>query len=129
MSQSQSISRQNIHGSIWLLMCLAMNAIALGLIKALGATIPTGQLVFLRGLFGLVLIAPWIWNERNLFFNIIRWDMHILRMVLAGSGLLASFHAVAQLPLALFTAIDLSRALAIMVMAYVVLGERVSAQR
>ena len=50
-------------------------------------------------------------------------------MVLAGIGLLASFHAVARLPLTLFTAIDLSRALAIMVMAYVVLGERVSAQR
>lgn len=122
-------SRQNVHGSLWLLTCLTLNAVALGLIKGLGASVPTGQMVFLRGLFGILLFTPWIWGERGAFINLDRWGLHVLRMTLAGLGLLASFHAVAHLPLALFTAIDLSRALALMVMAYLFLREQVSTQR
>ncbi len=122
-------ARDNLRASGWLVADLALNIWALTIVKLMGLGFPAVQLVFLRAVAGLVLLAPWIWRERAAFADIDRRRLHLLRVGLSTVTLATSFYAVARLPFALFTAINFTRPVILMVMAALILHERIGPRR
>jgi drug/metabolite transporter (DMT)-like permease len=108
---------------------MGLNIWALSIVKAVGADYPAVQLVFLRAAVGLAVILPWVWAERAAFARIDRWGLHLLRVGLSAVTLAASFYAIARVPFALFTALNFTRPILLMVMAAAILGERIGTRR
>ncbi|MEO0386035.1 MAG: DMT family transporter [Pseudomonadota bacterium] len=121
--------RDNLKGGLWLLADLGLNLSALALVKAMGLHYAAAQLVFLRAGVGAILIAPWIWQQRAMFRDVSDWPLHLLRVALSAITLLSSFYALARVPLALFTAMAFTRPIVIMVLAALLLGERIGRRR
>ena len=119
----------NRRGAAWLLADMLLNLSALGIVKGLGADYPAVQIVFLRASIGLVLILPWAWRERAAFSNVEHRRLHVLRVLLSSVALSASFHAIARVPLALFTAVQFTRPLVLMALAAWLLAERIPRRR
>ena len=122
-------SRDNLRGGAWLIADMSLNIWALSIVKWLGAGYPATQVVFLRALIGLLLIAPLIWRDRAMFRALPDLPMHALRIILSVITLTASFFAISKVPLALFTAIGFTRPLVTMVMAAVLLREFIGPRR
>lgn len=120
--------RDNLRGAAWLLADMALNIWALVIVKAMGADMPAVQIVFLRALVGLVLLAPLIWRAGG-WPRFGQPGLHAARVGFSTLALATSFHAVAHLPLALFTAVNFTRPLMLMAMAALVLRERISARQ
>ncbi len=121
--------RSNLSGGAWLIADMLLNIWALSLVKLLGLGYPPAQVVFLRALTGLVLIAPWIWPDRHRLIGVPDVPTHLLRVLLSVAALTASFHAVARVPFALFTAVNFTRPLIIMLLAALLLGEKIGPRR
>ena len=116
-------------GGGWLIADMALNIWALSIVKALGLGYGASQIVFLRALTGLVLIAPLIWRHRARFRAVPQMRLHLLRVGLSAVALNASFFAIARIPLALFTAIGFTRPLVTMLLAAALLGEVIGRRR
>lgn len=102
---------------------MALNIWALSIVKAMGLDVPATQLVLMRALVGLALMAPWIWRDRVVFRTLEAPGLQVLRVGLSAVALTCSFYAIARIPFALFTAINFTRPLVLMAMAAVLLAE------
>lgn len=120
---------ENLRGAAWLIADMSLNIWALGIVKAMGAEYPAVQLVFLRALVGLVLLIPWVIRDRYAFTTIDLWGLHLLRVGLSTLTLTTSFFAISRIPFALFTAINFTRPILLMVLAALLLGERIGRLR
>lgn len=118
--------RDNVKGSLWLFGDMALNIWALGIVKALGLGYPAAQIVFLRAVVGLVLLLPWILRQRSAFTQIPELPLQILRVGLSAATLTGSYFAIARVPLALFTTMNFTRPLVVMLMAAIILRERIT---
>ncbi len=118
--------RDNVRGGAWLLADMALNIWALGIVKALGLGYPVAQIVFLRAGIGLVLLLPWILRNRHSFALVPDLPLQVLRVGLSAATLTASYFAIARVPLALFTTMNFTRPLVVMVLAALLLRERVT---
>ena len=121
--------RDNLRGGAWLIADMALNIWALSIVKALGLDYAAAQIVFLRAAVGLALIAPLIWRQRARFRQIADLPLHLLRVGLSVITLTASFYAIARVPLALFTALNFTRPLVVMVLAALLLHEVIGPRR
>ncbi|WP_226780419.1 DMT family transporter [Oceaniglobus trochenteri] len=121
--------RDNLRGGAWMLADMALNIWALSIVKALGLGFPPAQLVFLRAVIGLILIAPWVWRGRRVFVGVGDLSIHALRVGLSIVTLTASFFAIARLPFATFTALNFTRPVVTMVLAALVLRETIGLAR
>ncbi len=99
------------------------------LVKAEGETYPAIQLVFLRSLVGFISVAPLVWRHRRKLADLSNIRGHLTRVAFNSAALTLNFAAFAALPLALVTAIGFTRPLLLLVMAAMMLGERVSGIR
>jgi drug/metabolite transporter (DMT)-like permease len=118
------VPRDNRRGALWLIADMSLNIWALALVKLMGAEFAAVQIVFLRAATGLLLLLPFLWAGRT-GLRVRHWRLHVLRVGLSATALAASFHAIAQVSLALFTAIGFTRPLLLMAMAAAFLGERI----
>ena len=118
--------RDNLKGGAWLFADMALNIWALGIVKALGLDYPSAQIVFLRALVGFVLILPWIYRDRQKFASIPDLPLQFLRVGLSSATLVGSYFAVSRVPLALFSAMNFTRPLIVMLMAAFLLRERIT---
>ncbi|MFW5881245.1 MAG: DMT family transporter [Roseicyclus sp.] len=125
----QATRAENARGAVWLIADMLLNIWALSIVKALGAGYPAAQMVFLRAGIGLLLILPWIWRDRGQFARIDRWGLHLLRVGLSTLTLAASFYAVARVPFALFSAMNFTRPILLMLLAGLLLSERIGRAR
>ena len=116
-------------GALWLLADMSLNVWALAIVKAAGTEVASVQLVFLRAAVGLGLMAPWIVVARRDFGEARRPGLHLLRVALSALALTTSFHAVARLPFALFTAVNFTRPLVMIAMAALFLAEPATPRR
>lgn len=120
---------ENLRGAAWLIADMSLNIWALSIVKAVGADYPAVQIVFLRVCVGLVVIAPWVWRKRAVFAHITHKPLHLLRIFLSALTLVASFFAIARVPFAMFTAINFTRPILLMVLAAILLREAITARR
>lgn len=123
---STDAPRDNLKGGAWLLADMALNIWALSIVKALGLGYPVAQIVFLRAAIGLLLLSPWVLRHRAAFAAVPDWPLQILRIALSAATLTASYFAISRVPLALFTTMNFTRPLVVMVLAAFLLRERVT---
>ena len=123
---STNAPRDNLKGGAWLLADMALNIWALGIVKALGLGYPVAQIVFLRAAIGLLLLSPWIIRNRTAFASVPDLPLQILRVGLSAATLTASYFAISRVPLALFTTMNFTRPLVVMVLAALLLRERIT---
>ncbi|MBM2321779.1 MULTISPECIES: DMT family transporter [Marivita] len=123
---STNAPRDNFKGGAWLLADMALNIWALGIVKALGLGYPVAQIVFLRAAIGLLLLSPWIIRNRTDFASVPDLPLQILRVGLSAATLTASYFAISRVPLALFTTMNFTRPLVVMVLAALLLRERIT---
>lgn len=118
--------RDNFKGGAWLFADMALNIWALGIVKALGLGYPAAQIVFLRAGIGLLLLLPWIVRDRHAFLAVPALPLQVLRVGLSAATLTASYFAIARVPLALFTTMNFTRPLVVMILAALILRERIT---
>jgi len=122
----------NARGGLLMLISAFSFAIMATLVKTLGQTLPTVEMVFFRfGLQALVLLPLAVvalrGNSRALATG--RPMLHGLRLGLGSLAMFAGFYALAHLPLATALSISFSRALFLTVLAVIVLRETVGPHR
>ena len=110
--------------SVVLLSCLA------ACVKYLGNGVPTGQIIFVRGVISMAVLAFIAWHFHG--FGILRTDRlrsHATRSLAGTASMFCWFTALTMIPLADFTAISFTAPLFLTLLAMVLLGERIHVYR
>lgn len=99
-------------------------------VKALGGTVPAGQVVFFRGLISMVVIAAIAWRMGN--FRLLttgNWRAHAARSIAGSLSMFCWFISLTMIPLAEMSAISFTVPLFVTLLALAFLGERIHAYR
>jgi drug/metabolite transporter (DMT)-like permease len=110
--------------SVVLLSCLA------ACVKYLGDGVPTGQIIFVRGLISLAVLGFIAWHFHG--FRVLRTDKlrsHALRSLAGTASMFCWFTALTLIPFADFTAISFTAPMFLTLLAMLLLGERIHAYR
>ena len=110
--------------SVVLLSCLA------ACVKYLGSGVPTGQIIFVRGVISMAVLAFIAWHFHG--FQILRTDRlrsHAVRSLAGTASMFCWFTALTMIPLADFTAISFTAPLFLTLLAMLLLGERIHVYR
>src|SRR5688572_4451300 len=110
--------------SVVLLSCLA------ACVKYLGDGVPTGQIIFVRGVISMAVLAFIAWHFHG--FKILRTARlrsHAVRSLAGTASMFCWFTALTLIPLADFTAISFTAPMFLTLLAMVLLGERIHAYR
>lgn len=119
----------NLRGALWITLAAFLFAIMMSLAKLLGERLHIVQIGFVRAFFGLLLVSPMMLREGLGLWRTRRLPLHIARAVLGATAMIASFYAVTHMALADATAISFTRALFMVLLAAVILGEAVGPRR
>jgi EamA-like transporter family. len=109
-----------ILASEFFLVCAGM------VIKHLHAEVSTGQTVFFRNAFALVLMLPWLWRNG---VQVVKTDclhLHFLRSLLGVTAMSCMFYAWAHLPLAQAALLKQTMPLFVPIVAFFWVSERLS---
>ena len=110
--------------SVVLLSCLA------ACVKYLGDGVPTGQIIFVRGVISVAVLALIAWRFHG--FQVLRTDRlrsHAIRSLAGTASMFCWFTALTMIPLADFTAISFTAPLFLTLLAMLLLGERIHVYR
>jgi drug/metabolite transporter (DMT)-like permease len=110
--------------SVVLLSCLA------ACVKYLGDGVPTGQIIFVRGVISMAVLGFIAWRLHG--FRILRTERlrsHALRSLAGTASMFCWFTALTMIPLADFTAISFTAPMFLTLLAMLLLGERIHAYR
>ena len=117
-------ARDNLRGAVWLITDIAFNIWALSIVKSLGVTLPSIQIVLIRALVGLLVLLPFLIYKGGVQ-RLSRPGLQVLRTSLSVIAMTGSFYGVAKLPFAMFTTVNFTRPLLMMTLAALILGERI----
>jgi drug/metabolite transporter (DMT)-like permease len=110
--------------SVVLLSCLA------ACVKYLGDGVPTGQIIFVRGVISMVVLGFIAWHTHGLkVLRTERVGSHALRSLAGTASMFCWFTALTMIPLADFTAISFTAPMFLTLLAMLLLGERIHAYR
>jgi drug/metabolite transporter (DMT)-like permease len=95
-------------------------------VKALGKDIPSGEIIFIRGVIAVCVLAIIAWRSDGLHLLKTRnWRSHALRSLSGTASMFFLFAALTMIPLADVTAISFTQPMFLTVLAMVFLGERI----
>lgn len=95
-------------------------------IKAASATVPNEVLVFMRNLFGLIILLPFLYRTTDCSLRTRRYPLHLLRAVLGVSAMYAFFYVLEHLELAEAFLLKMTAPIFLPLIAWLWLGERAS---
>jgi len=119
----------NVQGAAWMLASCFGFSLMVSLVKAASQEINSFEITFFRCFFGLLCLAPFIWARGWQSIATRRLGMHAWRGVLGVTAMVCAYFGVQQLPLATYTAISFSKPLFAIVLAVLILGEKVGWRR
>ncbi|MDX1709528.1 MAG: DMT family transporter [Rhodovibrionaceae bacterium] len=120
----------NTRGALWMVAAASAFACNAALIKWLTAMqVPPFQIVFARSLIGLLIVLPFIWPDGTAALRTRHAGVHILRGLFGAGAMLAGYLAISLLPLAEVTALTFTQPLFTLVLAVLLLSERVRWRR
>jgi drug/metabolite transporter (DMT)-like permease len=99
-------------------------------VKYLGDGVPTGQIIFVRGVISMAVLAFIAWRFEGL--HVLRTDKlrsHAVRSLSGTASMFCWFTALTLIPLADFTAISFTAPMFLTVLAMLFLGERIHVYR
>jgi drug/metabolite transporter (DMT)-like permease len=110
--------------SVVLLSCLAAT------VKYLGDAVPTGQVIFARGVISVLVLSVIAWRTAGLrILRTANLRSHAVRSLSGTASMFCWFTALTLIPLADFTAISFTAPMFVTVLAIPLLGERIHAYR
>ena len=111
-------------GSAWMLGAAVAFSGLFVAVRQLSTTLPTFEILFIRSVFTLALMAPWLLQERVNAFRSTRWRLHVLRGVSTFTAMSLMFYGVANAPLADASALQSTYPLMTIVLTALLVGER-----
>jgi drug/metabolite transporter (DMT)-like permease len=118
-----------MRGAVWMVgSALVFSGVSV-LIKEVGQSLPSAQIVFFRCLFGLSVIVPFVARSGLAVFTTTRVDLHVVRVICAVIGMNCGFYATAHLELATVVSLGYTRPLFMILLAVMFLGEVVRWRR
>lgn len=119
----------NVRGALLVLGSAILFTSMATLAKHLGESLNFFQVVFFRTLVGLLFVLPFLANAGMDAVRTTKPGLHTLRGVMGNTAMILGFYALIHLPLADANAISFARALFLVPLAIVFLGETVGARR
>ena len=119
----------NLRGAIWITLAAVAFTMMAAVIKTLGSRLDSFEIAFFRCVFALAVTFPFALHAGPAALRTKRAGLHITR---AATGMLAMFcgyYSITKLPLADATTIGFTRALFMIPLAVLFLGEKVHAAR
>ncbi len=113
-----------MRGIIWVLASAMLFSMMGALAKILGNRIDSFQIAFFRAFFGFLLIVPFVIKAGLRGLQTRQPVKHLVRGLIGGTAMMCGFYAVVHLPMADATAISFARALFLVPLAALFLGER-----
>ena len=132
MQTSRNPSTHPINNSLGILWMLGAAVAFSGLfvaVRQLSTTLPTFEILFIRSLFTLVLMGPWLMRERMNAFRSTRWRLHLLRGLTTFAAMSMMFYGVAHAPLATASALQSTYPLITILLTALIVGERPGMKR
>ncbi|WP_050523351.1 DMT family transporter [Pseudorhodobacter wandonensis] len=117
-------ARNNLRGAVWLLTDMSFNIWSLTIVKSLGVSLPSIQIVLIRALVGLAVLIPFVIYKGG-FQRLTNPRLQLFRTGLSTIAMTGSFFGVAKLPFAMFTTVNFTRPLLMMTLAALILRERI----
>ncbi len=93
-------------------------------IKQAALDLNTPMVVFLRNVFGLIALTPWLLRQGAVSLRTVRPGMHLARCAIGLSAMYCFFYAIAHMPLAEAMLLNYSTPLYVPLIAWLWLGER-----
>jgi drug/metabolite transporter (DMT)-like permease len=121
----------NLRGTLLLLLACAIFTIEVSAGRALGGVLPTEQIVLVRSASQLMIVIPFVLatGQGLGFLRTRHLNLHLLRGAFSIAGLYLYFYSVGHMPIAEATTISFTKALFIVPLAVLVLGERAGPAR
>ncbi|ABK44876.1 protein of unknown function DUF6, transmembrane [Magnetococcus marinus MC-1] len=119
----------NVRGALWLLQAGLFFSTVGALVKWIGSDLDAMQIVFLRCLFGMLLLLPLLLRKGGAILRTQRPRIHAVRAVVGILAMLTTFYAYANLPLADVTALSFTNPLFMIPLAVLFLGESIHWRR
>ncbi len=130
LPKTQAHHDHPVLGAFLKLMSVTLLASMAACVKYLGAAIPSGETIFVRGLISLVVLAAIAWRTVGLgVLKTANFRGHALRSLSGTVSMFCWFTALTLIPLAEFTAITFTAPMFVTILAMVVLGERIHRYR
>lgn len=118
-----------LRGALWMVASCACFAALTAIVRHATSEVHPFEVAFLRNLFGLMFMLPWVWRVGRAALHTQRFRLHATRSLLTLATMLCWFTAVSLLPLAEVTALSFTAPLFATVGAALFLGERVRTRR
>ncbi len=119
----------NLRGAGWIVLsALVATVMSVG-VHALSGSIHSAQTVFIRGVFGIVVAAIFIFPRSGYTIRTKRWGRHLLRGVVGVIAINGGFYSLMILPLVTVTALFFTTPLFVTILSIVMLKERVGMRR
>jgi drug/metabolite transporter (DMT)-like permease len=112
-----------LEGVLWMLATTIAFVAVNGVVRHLGTELPAAQSAFIRFAFGLMFLAPAIWQARATRFPLPVLRLFGLRGALHVVAVVFWFYAMARVPVAEMAAIGFLNPVAVLVIAGLLLGE------
>ncbi len=119
----------NVRGAVWILLAAFLMSAQSTIIKSLGTTMDSLEIVFFRGLFGVALILPFLTPIGWIHVSTRRPKLHLARSIAGVVAMGCGFYAFTKLSLADATAIAFTMPLFMIVLAVSTLAEVVGWRR
>ena len=119
----------NAQGALWMLLGGAFFSVMSLVIKYLGQELDSFQLGFIRAVFGILVVLPFVLKKGIGSLRTKVLKLHFGRAVVGISGMLSIFYAVTHMPLADAVALTFTRPLFLILLAVLFLGEIVRWRR
>ena len=119
----------NLRGAGWIVLsALVATVMSVG-VHELAGSIHSAQTVFIRGLFGIVVAAIFIFPRADYTIRTKRWKKHLVRGVVGVVAINCGFYSLMILPLVTVTALFFTTPLFVTALSISMLGERVGLRR
>lgn len=119
----------NVRGSLILIASTLIGSFMAAIVKHVGQNLHVFEILFLRQLMVLAIIAPAILSGFPKVFRTDRFKLHILRAMVSFCAMSTGFTAIINMPLAEATAISFARTLFQTLLAIIILKEIIGIRR
>ncbi len=118
-----------LRGALWMIGGVACWTAIPVFVRLAAADMHPMQIAFLRTVFGLALVMPWLAARRSLLLPLGHFRLHFFRALFTAGAMVSAFWAFSLMPLAEATAIQFTLPLFATVGAALFLSERVGVRR
>ncbi len=116
-------------GAVWMTGASLIFSVSFGIVRHLSADMTAPEITFLRSLFGVAFMIPWVVRTGLVGLRTSRPVLYGARAVMMVIGLMLWFHSLANMNLADATALYFTAPLFTVVLAALTLGEKVGLRR